>query len=378
MITALPAPGRGDDTALALPTGVRAVWDLERAYHDTTPTRERICINGLWRWQPAEPLEREVPAGHWGYFKVPGCWPGITDYLQKDCQTLYEHPEWKGRDLRGLSAAWYQREVRIPDAWKGRRVCLAVELVNSLAAVFVDEHPAGEIRFPGGALELPEALADGRTHVLSLLVVAAPLKAVMLSYLDTASARSVRGTVPRRGLCGDVFLVATPRQARIEQVLVNTSVRGQSLTVTARLEGLEPGERYVLRARVAGRHSDTIELASNPFGAADLQDGRITYPSRYRPQAMWDLDTPENQEVLSLSLLDARGQVRDTFFDQRFGFRELWIDGRDFYLNGTRLFLSAVPIDNALISAGAATYEAARDAPAAQEPGYQLCVHAQL
>jgi hypothetical protein len=32
---------------------VTAVWDLEKAYRESTPTRERLGINGLWRWQPA-------------------------------------------------------------------------------------------------------------------------------------------------------------------------------------------------------------------------------------------------------------------------------------------------------------------------------------
>ncbi|NPV49433.1 MAG: hypothetical protein HPY69_21020, partial [Armatimonadetes bacterium] len=39
--------------AVELPPGVRAVWDLGKAWRETTPTRERVCLNGLWRWQPA-------------------------------------------------------------------------------------------------------------------------------------------------------------------------------------------------------------------------------------------------------------------------------------------------------------------------------------
>ncbi len=45
----------------------------------------------------------------------------------------------------------------------------------------------------------------------------------------------------------------------------------------------------------------------------------------------------------------------------RFGFRELWIDGRDFYLNGSRIWLSALPVDNAQVSAAAAGYDAAKE-----------------
>ncbi len=83
---------RADHLAVSLPEGVRAVWDVAKAYHETTPTRERICLNGLWRWQPAGASSEQVPAGGWGFFKVPGCWPGITDYMQKDSQTLFAHP----------------------------------------------------------------------------------------------------------------------------------------------------------------------------------------------------------------------------------------------------------------------------------------------
>ncbi len=123
---------RADQIAAALPAGVKAVWDLDKAYRETTPTRERICINGLWRWQPAETEHRRrCPPASWGYFKVPGCWPGITDYMQKDCQTVYPHPSWKDVRLAGVTAAWYQREITVPSEWAGRRIAVSAEYLNS-------------------------------------------------------------------------------------------------------------------------------------------------------------------------------------------------------------------------------------------------------
>jgi hypothetical protein len=74
-----------------LPPGVRAVWTLDKAYREATSTPERICINGLWRWQAADPEAEQVPAGSWGRFKVPGSWPGATDYMRRDSQTLFQH-----------------------------------------------------------------------------------------------------------------------------------------------------------------------------------------------------------------------------------------------------------------------------------------------
>ena len=51
----------------------------------------------------------------------------------------------------------------------------------------------------------------------------------------------------------------------------------------------------------------------------------------------------------------------DTATPVRFGFREFWIQGRDFYLNGTRLFLSLMPLDNAEVGAALATYDGAKE-----------------
>src|SRR5262245_4779552 len=68
-----------DTFAVSLPEGVKAIWESNKAYRESTSTREKICVNGLWRWQPARPSEDLVPSKNWGYFKVPGCWPGVTD-----------------------------------------------------------------------------------------------------------------------------------------------------------------------------------------------------------------------------------------------------------------------------------------------------------
>lgn len=355
-------PDRSSDlTAAPLPEGAKVVWELSKAHRETTPTRERICLNGLWQWQPAEAQAQQTPARNWGYFKVPGCWPGITDYMQKDSQTVFAHPVWSDQKFGEVSAAWYQREIFVPDNWAGRRVVVAAENVNSLAAVYVDGRRAGEIRFPGGELDLTAACRPGGKHLLSLLVIALPLKGVLLSYTDSASAREVKGAVARRGLCGDVYLVSTPSGPRVSDMTVVTSVRQQQLTVGAALERLAAAGGYTLRARVMKDGRSIKELISPPCSEKNLEAGRFTFAEKWMPDELWDLHQPQHVFTLELALLDPNGKVLDSAWPVRFGFREFWIDGRDFYLNGTRLFLSVVPLDNAQVSAALSTYAAARE-----------------
>ena len=353
---------RADQSAAPLPPGAKVVWDLDKAYREATPTRERICINGLWHWQPGDAKAEQTPAGNWGYFKVPGCWPGITDFFQQyDCQILYPHPSWKATKLADVTTAWYQREITVPAAWAGRRISLATGYVNSYAVVYVDGNRAGDIRFPGGDVDLTSVCRPGTKQVLSMLVTAMPLRAVIMSFSDTNAAKQVKGTVPRRGLCGDVWLVGEPLAARIGDIRIDTSVRNGQITVNARLEELAADAQYTLHAQVADKGGKAVEFTSGPIRAGDLKDGRAVFSEKWKPAKLWDIITPENQYDAAISLLDAQGKVLDTSLPVRFGFREFWIDGRDFYLNGTRIFLSCVPLENGAMGVGAASYEAAKE-----------------
>jgi hypothetical protein len=359
--TPVSGSAAADGPETILPAGVRAVWDVGKAFRATTPTRERICINGLWQWQPATKQPEQVPAGNWGYFKVPGSWPGITDYMQEDTQTLYPHPSWKGQRPGGITSAWYQRAISIPPEWEGRPIALTMENLNSYALVYVDGRPLGEIRFPAGELDLTSACPAGSRHVLAMLVVALPLRAVGMSFSDTNAAKAAQGSVARRGICGDVYLASEPAGARIGGVRIDTSVRKWEITFSAELEGLARDGVYTLEAQLADGGRTVARFASPNLRAVDLKSRRAAFTANWKPEKLWDTITPFNQFEVTLSLKGANGRVVDVSYPERFGFREFWIDGRDFYLNGTRIYLSAVPLDNAQMSAAAATYAGAKE-----------------
>lgn len=337
------------------------MWDLDEAFRETTATRERVCINGLWRWQPAGAADGSPPPDGWGLFKVPGSWPGINDWMQKDCQTVHPHERWKDQKLGDVRAAWYERTITIPREWSGRRIAIRADALDSFARVFVDGAPAGELRFPGGELDLGKHCRPGRRHRLNVLVVALPLDAVMASYGDSASVKQVKGEVARRGLCGDVFLDGVPSGPRITDVRVAPALRQKALFFECGLADLEPGRSYALRGTIAQDGHVVQSVASPPLTTADLRGGRFAFSAWAKGLRTWDVHTPGNQQTLSLSLTSARGVALDTYFPVQFGYRELWIEGRDFVLNGKRLHLCAIPIDSAGIGAFTATYAAVRE-----------------
>jgi beta-galactosidase len=347
-----------DRSAAQLPAGVTAVWDLSKAYRETTPTRERICINGLWAWQPVKEKSNQPPTGNWGYFKVPGPWPAS---VRGEDQTVYPHASWKDENLRAFTTAWYQREIGVPKDWTGRRIAVSAEYLNSYAAVYVDGKKAGEMHFPAGEVDITSLCRPGSKQVLSLQVVAMPLREALLSFKDTIASGTVKGTVARRGLCGDVFLVGTPSGARIADVKVDTSTRKGEITLDTALQDLAPSTRYALRTQITDKGRKIAEFTSKPFGKDDLKEGRIAVTEKWKAEKLWDVHTPQNMYDVAVSLLEDGNKTLDTMPPVRFGFREFWIDGRDFYLNGTRIFLSGVVLSNANLGASLATYEAAKE-----------------
>ena len=90
-----------------------------------------------------------MPAGTWGFFKVPGAWPGHDEFDRKESQTAYPHTSWKNQDLTKVIRAWYQREFTVPGDWTGRRIALSLDYLNSVATVFVDGRKLGKLCFPG-------------------------------------------------------------------------------------------------------------------------------------------------------------------------------------------------------------------------------------
>jgi hypothetical protein len=339
------------------------VWDLAKAYHEATPTREQICVNGLWRWQPAAAATDAAPTDGWGYLRVPDCWPGGPGGREQrwgNPQVFFPDSSWEKQDLGAVASAWYQREIIIPQTWAGRRITLHAEYLNSYAVVFVDGAKAGEMRFPWGEVDLTSACRPGQKHVLSVRVDALPLSALTMASNDSNAPRQVAARVERRGLCGDLYLTSTPGGSRIADVRVATSVRNWQITFDTALAALESGANYTLRAEVSEGDKVVKEFSSVPFQSDEVVDGRIRIIENWRPEKLWDTHTPQNQYHVSVSLLNTGGKVLDTALPVRFGFREFWIEGRDFYLNGSRIYLAAIPLDNAQDSATRASYEATR------------------
>ena len=233
----------------------------------------------------------------------------------------------------------------MPKEWAGRRIAVTAEYLNSRAVVYVDGKKAGEMLFPAGEVDLTSAVPPGSKHVLSMQVAALPLSDVVAVVQRQQRPGQGKGTVARRGLCGDVYLVGTPAGPRIADVKVDTSVRKGEITFDTALAG-SGSERPIRPSRRDHRQGQQGRgVHEQAVQGGDLKDGRIAVTEKWKAEKLWDIHTPQNMYEVAVSLLEGGSKLLDAALPVRFGFREFWIDGRDFYLNGTRIFLSCIPLE---------------------------------
>ena len=322
-----------------LPAGVQAAWDTASAWQQQTPTRGRVCLNGLWRFHPVDLRQTDLPAAGtgWGYYKVPGTWtPGNA------CMTPLGPDIWEDQlDLNKTDAAWYQRRVSIPARWAGRRILIALDNLKQTARVLVDGQEAGQVLWPGGKVDITRLAKPGGEQELSVYVLALPLEPEQIKIAREDLIEKVRAETRFKGLCGDCTLESEPMGARVEDVFLKPSVQRGGLGVACELSGLDPARRYKLRASIAEGGKTVKTFAGPEFAGSKAAE----FFAPWHDPKLWDLDQP-NLYTATVELLDSAGKVLDVTTPTEFGFREFWIQGQDFMLNGKRIHLRCLDYFN--------------------------------
>ena len=260
------------------------------------PLREQISLNGAWRQGGAVPV-------------------------------------YAGDDF---DAKTYSRAVDVPAAWAGKRIRLDFGAVNFIASVFVDgrkaaEHIGGWTAF---SVDVTDLTKPGRSFELRLDVLDRTHPPI--SDEHGKMLWPLGGETPSAGIVDDVWLRAYG-DVCIEDAQIITSVRHKTLEVrytvrnttarTARVvvaaDVVQPGRSGII-ARAA---SQAVEIP-----AGEVRKAIVT--RAWGNGGLWWPDRPTLYYLQSKLLRDGKTVDQET---RRFGFREIWIEGNQFRLNGVRM-----------------------------------------
>ena len=240
--------------------------------------RGEIVLNGLWRFMPATADVAKQPNDAWGWIWVPGAWnkthrlPGIAASANSQA--------WNEFDPDANAAAWYERKFTIPQEWNGRVVLLDLERVSTDAVVYCNGKEAGQVKWPGGTVDLTDFAKVGE-NTLRLLVVATQTEKESANLMGVGAGQvsTVKTELQTRGIIGDVRLTSRPKGAHVSDVFVKTSTRKRQITLDAELAAItQPGE-VLFTARMLdekGQEEERFEKVVQ-VQSADLQRLELTF-----------------------------------------------------------------------------------------------------
>jgi beta-galactosidase len=300
--------------------------------------RAQVYLNGVWGFQPAIASTITPPQSNWGKIRVPGDWrrenarsvPGVLFRGTGD--------SWKGFNGETLAQAWYQKQVKIPPEWEGRRILLSLERVSTDANLYINNQACGEVNWPYGAVDITSVVNPGEENNLSLLVRSIPDQDDKAIIMGPNEIYTTEATLASRGLIGEVRLLSIPQGAWISDVFVQPSTRKQQVQVNVELTDITQTGSVEITATMLDEQGKVEQefTAIKPVQAQALQTLNLVWD--WSNPRLWDVDRPN----LYTLRLQVKGEGIEDTYDQSFGFREFWIQGKQFYLNGTEIRLRPV------------------------------------
>ena len=281
------------------------------------PSRKVYNINDNWRFYHSEQLDNS----NVDYISLPHTWQAEL-----------------GSYGKGSSMANYTRTLSIPQEWKGRRLFLRFEGVQSVARVFVNGAYIGGHKggFTAFTLEITENIRFGAENYIRVIVG----NAVRSDVLPVSTDMDLTA-----GIFRDVELVVAPRNMISMEhygsegvFVVQQSVSKEAVTgfVRSYISAL-PHSHLDLSVRIVG--PDGYEIATNTTRISKNEEGYVDTPFEIHDPQLWSPKSPALYRV-EVSLGD------DKYSDAvavKTGFRAVSLnDANDLCINGEAVAVRGV------------------------------------
>jgi len=286
--------------------------------------REKLSLNGEWQMLITKDLSYPTGSSDWRAVDVPSL---VT-----------------GKALGGSEFGWFRREISIPGSWRGQRIFLRLVGARYHPKVYLDGELFDE-RLEGWTpleVELTNKIEAGKSSNLVVCVQdwgATFVEDYNLPSDATGDLRDVPknkviapigGRYSMYGLWDNVELLSRPERY-LDDIAIVTSVRNSNLSIMGSGAG-----GLLVDGKVLDRGKAVLTLSASKIDSS----GRWRLNAPFPDARYWSPEDP-HLYILELTLREKPdGEALDVY-QERFGFRELWAEGADFYLNGVKRHLLA-------------------------------------
>ena len=245
-------------------------------------------------------------------------------------------PFWLQPEKRYVGAAWYQKEIVIPEKWSDKHLVLHLERPHWETKLWIDGREIGQRNSLGTphVYHLEGHLDPGK-HTVTLRIdnrikeVDPGINSHSIADHTQSNWNGLAGAITLRALpmvhIGNVALYPDIQNSTVKALIEVRNHTGNDQSCQLQLKCIQPGTGDQLKSVV---HKFSMK------GNEESRDIEIIYPMGASP-ALWDEFDP-NLYQMALELKSAQGIHQQKV---AFGMREFKTEGKRFTINGRPTFL---------------------------------------
>ena len=290
------------------------------------PVRERIDLSGTWAFQLDTGLVGETNAWFSTDLNDQIELPGTTDsnqkgFLNTDTTTMHLN-----RQYTYAGAAWYQKEVTIPESFAGKHLELYFERTKP-SKVWVDGQLVGEsmlLQSPQ-SFDLSQVLTPG-AHTLSVLIN----NDLKLTPYGNVHIYSDDTQTNWNGILGQLYVEASDK-TYLSNLQVFPDIQNSQAVIELEIQNGLNGTVELQLTKI--QDGKPTSLPSKTYTGSLDKKLSITYD--FEEVALWDEYEQPLYEVTALISGENFKDAQSTTF----GMREFAVEGTQFQINGRTTFL---------------------------------------
>ncbi len=239
-----------------------------------------------------------------------------------------------------FTCMWYRRTLDIPAEWEGRKIHLVMEGNAVWTTVWLNGQKLADDFSANAPMEVDlttavkwdapnELLLAVQSHEGFEWTDGTPLNG---HGGDKVSWYPCHYWTPNIGIGGPIFL-RTINPVFIDSVVIRTSYRQKR--IEAIIDVVNSSDQPAT-VTLAGAITDGVELPPATVTVAAAGRATATLAQDWPNPRLWQIGEPNLYWLHTTLTRD--GKTLDDRCD-RFGFREFWIEGTDYYFNGAKFFL---------------------------------------
>ncbi len=313
-------------SCLSLSANVQKITVSKNETPHQLKCRKKLLLNGWWDIQAIHGVSSHNPviyekAPKSGWHKEKYLVPGLYT------ETVYNEI------MQGSRYAWLRRDFEVKESQLNKKAFLNIGAVTSRALIFINGKRVGieYDMFISDNYDISSHLKSGKNRIAVALI---PYEAVQSKYNKDIKAPTIpKGGVfsnVNGGIWGNIYINFVPK-IRISDITIRTSTRNDVITVISKIKNASE-EDY--KGTIEHSVIDGSEKILNIKAKVEVPAGgesNIEQKRKWKDHENWSPENPYLYELYS-KLKNSKELTDD--LKTRFGFREIWVEGHQFFLNG--------------------------------------------